>query len=70
MVQARNEICMEWLESIDKGKTNRVNVKHVIGDLEEVEKDSVITVRFNSCRYQARVVDLLEAPMAAQKEVF
>ena len=30
MVQARNEICMEWLESIDKGKTNRVNVKHVI----------------------------------------
>ena len=70
MVQARNEICMEWLESIDKGKTNRVNVKHVIGDLEEVEKDSVITVRFNSCCYQARVVDLLEAPMAAQKEVF
>ena len=28
--------------------------------LGEVEKDSVATVRFNSRRYQARVVDLLE----------
>ena len=51
---------MEWPESKDKRKTNRVNVKHVIGDLGEVEKDSVITVGFNSRRYQARVVDQLD----------
>ena len=49
---------MEWLES--KEKTNRVNVKHKIGDLGEVEKDSAVTMRFNSCCYQARVVDLLD----------
>ena len=47
---------MEWLES--KEKTNRVNVKHKIGDLGKVDKDSAVTVRFNSCRYQVRVVDL------------
>ena len=52
MARARNEICVEWLGSKDKSKTNRVNVKHVIGNLGEVEKDSVVTVRFNSHRYQ------------------
>ena len=59
MAQGRNDIFVEWLES--KQKTNRVNVKHKIGDLGEVEKDSAVTVRFNSCRYQARVVDLSSA---------
>ena len=37
-----------------------MNVKHVIGDLGEVEKDSVVTMRFNSHHYQARVVNLLD----------
>ena len=50
---------MKWLESKDEGKTNRVNIKHVIGYLGEVEKDSVVTMRFNSRRYRAKVVDLL-----------
>ena len=31
MARRRNEICVEWLES--KVKTNRVNVKHKIGNL-------------------------------------
>ena len=48
MARARNEITVERLESKDKRKTNRVNVKHVIGDLGQVEKDSVVTVRFPS----------------------
>ena len=48
MARARNEISVEWPESKDKRKTNRVNVKHVIGDLVEVEKESVVTVRFPS----------------------
>ena len=56
MARGRNEIFVEWLES--KEKTNRVNVKHKIGNLGEVEKDSAVTVTFNFCRYQARVVDL------------
>ena len=49
---------MEWMEFKDKGKTNSGKVKHVIVDQGEVEKDSVVIVRFNSCHYQARVVDL------------
>ena len=36
-----------------------MNVKHVIGNLGG-GKDSVVTVRLNSRRYQARVVDLLD----------
>ena len=67
MARGRNEICVEWLESKDKGKTNQVNVKHVIGDLGEVEKDSVVTLRFNSHRYQARVVDLLDPKSPEQR---
>ena len=67
MARGRNEICVEWLESKDKGKTNQVNVKHVIGDLGEVEKDSVVTLRFNSHRYQARVVDLLDPKPPEQR---
>ena len=60
MSRGRNEICVEWPESKDKRKTNRVNVKHVIGDLGEVEKDSVVIVKFNPHLYQARIVDLLD----------
>ena len=51
---------MEWLESKDKGKTNCVNIKHVIGDLGDLEKGSVVTVKFNSYHYQAKVVNLLD----------
>ena len=32
----------------------------MIGDLGEVEKDSVVIVKFNPRRYQARIVDLLD----------
>ena len=63
---------MEWLESKDKGKPIELTLKHVIGDLGEVEKIRVANVRFNSHRYQARGCRpvRLEAPKAAQKEVF
>ena len=66
MARARNEFCVEWLETKDKGRTNRVYVNHVIGDLGE-EKDSVVTVRFNSHRYQARTVDLLDCKPPEQR---
>ena len=60
MARRRNEICVEWLESKDKGQKNRVNVKHMIGNLVDLAKDSVVAVKFNSCHYQAKVVDLLD----------
>ena len=63
---------MEWLESKDKGQKNRVNVKHVIGDLVDLAKDSVVAVKFNSRRYQAKVVDLLDwkPPKQRKKKPF
>ena len=67
MAQVRNEIHMEQLESKNKGKTNQANIKHVIGGLKEVEEDSAVTTRFNSCRYQARVVDLLDGKLPKQR---
>ena len=39
----------------------------MIGDLGEVEKDSAVTVTFNSRRYQARVVDLLDWKLSKQR---
>ena len=66
MAQRRNKISVEWLESKDKGKTNHVNIKHVIGDLGDLEKSSVVTVKFNSYHYQAKVVNLLEPPNTAK----
>ena len=63
MARRRNEIFVEWLVSKDKGTTNRVNVKHVIGD---IIKDSVVTMKLNSCCYQAKVVDLLDWKLPKQ----
>ena len=48
MAQRRNEICLEWLESKDKGKTNHVNMKHMIGNLKDIEKESTLMVKLNS----------------------
>ena len=72
MARRRNEICVEWLESKDKGQKNCVNVKHVIGDLVDLAKDSVVAVKLNSRRYQAKVVDLLDwkPPKQRKKKPF
>lgn len=36
MAKKKNHILVEWLESKDTGKRNRVNVKHVVGDVESI----------------------------------
>ena len=48
MAQRRNEICLEWLESKDKGKTNHVNMKPMIDHLKDIEKGSTLMVKLNS----------------------
>ena len=55
-----NEIAVKWIESKDAEKTNRVNVKHVIRQLEDIAVEAEVTVRFNAKRYCATVADLLE----------
>ena len=60
MPRKANEIVVEWLESRDKGKRHRVNVKHIIECLEEVEVEREVTVKLNTKRYRGVVVDLLD----------
>ncbi len=44
MPRKANEIAVEWLESKDAGKRNRVNVKHIIGKLQEVAVGGKVVV--------------------------
>lgn len=44
----------------DVGKTNRVNVKHVVGSLEGIEIGKEVVVKLNAQQYRSPVVDLLE----------
>jgi len=60
MPRKANEIAVKWIESKDAGKTNRVNVKHVIGQLADIAVGAEVTVRFNAKRYRATVADLLD----------
>ena len=50
MARRRNEIAVEWLESKDKGIVNRVNVKHVLGDLSSAAEGTEVLVQFGSRR--------------------
>ena len=60
IARRRNEIAVKWLESKDKGKINRVNVKHVLGDLSCAAEGSEVLVEFGSRRFRATIIDLLE----------
>ena len=52
------EISVQWLESKDRRKIHRINVKHIVGDLFEIDIGMEIVVRLNTRRYRAMVVDL------------
>ena len=60
MARRRNEIAVEWLESKDKGQINRVNIKHILGDLCFAAEGTEVIVKLSSCRYQVVIIDLLE----------
>ena len=60
MPRKANEIAVKWLESKDAGKTNHVNVKHVVGQLAEIAVGAEVVVRFNAKRYRGTVADLLD----------
>ena len=54
MARRRNEI------AVDKGQINRVNVKHILGDLDSAVEGTEVCVKFGSSRYRAKIIDLLE----------
>ena len=54
MARRRNEI------AVGKGQINRVNVKHILGDLDSAVEGTEFCVKFGSRRYRAKIIDLLE----------
>ena len=68
MPRKANEIAVERLESEDAGKRNRLNVKHIIGKLQEVAVGGEVFVKLSSRRFRATAVDLLDCvPKQRQK---
>ena len=59
---------MKWIDSKDAGKTNRVNVKHVIGPREEIAIGKEVVVKLNTWRYRGTLVSLLDWACPKKKE--
>ena len=70
MPRRRNEVLVEWIDNLCKWETNRVNVKHILADAEDITVGAILTARINSRRYQGVVNDLLEwsAPNRSRKK--
>ena len=53
-----------------EGQTNRVNVKHLLADAEDITVGAILTTRMNSKHYKGRVTDLLEwsAPTKSKRK--
>ena len=47
MPRKTNEIALEWLESKDAGKRNRVDIKHIIGKLQHVAVGGEVVVKLS-----------------------
>ena len=60
MARSKNEILVEWLDSKDIRKRNRVNIKHVVGETSSITPGAIITVKFKSKRYKASIIDLID----------
>ena len=39
---------------------NRVNIKHVVGETNSITPGAIIMVKFNSKRYKASIIDLID----------
>ena len=70
MSRRRNEVLIEWMDRSSKGETNRVNVKHILVDAEDITVGAVVTAHINSRRYKGEVKGLLEwsAPMKMKRK--
>ena len=54
MPRRTNEVLVEWMDKSCKGETNRVNVKHILADAEDITVGAILTACMNSRRYKAR----------------
>ncbi len=60
IARRRNEVLIQWTEGSCKGETNRVNVRHILLDPQEITVGAFVTARLNSRKYRGEVKDLLE----------
>ena len=57
---AKHLISVEWLKSLDLGKINKVNIKHIVEpDAEDISVEVIAKVKFGNKIYSAKVLDLL-----------
>ena len=70
MSRRKNEVLIEWMDRSCKGEQNRVNVKHILADAEDITVGAVVTARITSRKYTGTVLDLLEwsAPQKAKRK--
>ena len=70
MARRKNEILIEWTEGSCQGEINRVNVKHILLDAQDISVGAFVTARLNSRKYRGLVKDLLEwsAPQKAKRK--
>ena len=70
MARRKNEIVIEWTEGSCQGEINRMNVKHILLDDQDISVGAFVTARLNSRKYQGLVKDLLEwsAPQKAKRK--
>ena len=48
------------MDGLCKGEQNRVNIKHILTDAEDITVGAVVTAQINSRKYTGMVLDLLE----------
>ena len=70
MAQRRNEVLIQWTEGSCKGEINRVNVKHILLDVQDITVRAFVTAHLNSRKHRGKVKDLLEwsAPQKAKQK--
>ena len=56
------------MDGLCKGEQNRVNIKHILTDAEDITVGAVVTAQIKSWKYTGKVLDLLEwsAPQKAK----
>ena len=62
MARRRNEVLIQWTDCSCKDKTNRVNIKHILLNAQDITVGAFITGRLNSRKYQGEAKNLLEWP--------
>ena len=48
------------MAGIERSRQDQINVKHIVGDLSEIDIGMKIVVGLNTRRYRATVVDLMD----------